>query len=225
MKKTLLTLTFFVSAIGLHGQNIFFPTKVGTILKFVQKEADGTIDGYTRQTITEVEGSGNNMTISYLYESMDENKKTVVEKPCKMVIENDVMIFDLKHFFVGQLKSSNEKIDDVTGTPLKFSNNLQPGQLVEDAHMIMAMHKSVVPVKVKLDMTNGKCVAIEDVKTQAGTFKGYKITQDVTSNVSIGKTTPTHVISWGVPGIGIVRIDTYDMNGNLQKITELIEIK
>jgi hypothetical protein len=224
MKKTLLILTLFTSTIGLNGQDIFFPTKVGTVLKFVQKEANGTIDGYTRQTITAVEETGNRKTISYQYESMDANKNTAVEKPCKMVIENGMMTFDLSHFFVGQLKKSKERIDDVSGTPLRFPHDLKPGQSIADAHLNMSMHEGVLPVKVKVDMTDGTCVAIEDVRTQAGTFKGYKITQNVTSTV-LGKTNPTRVISWGVPGIGIVKIDTYDMNGNLQKITELIEIK
>ena len=221
--KSLLVTALIAITATLPAQNIFFPTKVGTVLTFVQKDDNGQITGYTRQTIKSVNGSGSNMTISYLYESMDEDRNVVVSAPCQMVIKDDVMIFDNKHVFVGQLKSSNEKLVDVTGSSMQFPNSLAPGQSIKDAHLNAEIHKGIT-VHAKVDMINGKCVAIEDVKTQAGTFKSHKITQDVTTSV-LGRTTPTHVTSWGAPGIGIVKIETRDEHGAMKNTTELVEIK
>ena len=222
--KLILITALAVIATKLSSQNIFFPTKVGTTLTFVQKDDKGEITGYTRQTITKVDGSGENMTISYLYESMDEQKNVVIAVPCEMVIKNDVMIFDVKHVFVGQLKDANEKLGDVTGTPLKFPNNLAPEQSIDDAHLNAAVHKGILTIHVKVDMTNGKCVAIEDLHVPAGTFKSHKILQDVTTTM-LGKTNHQHVFSWGAHDIGIVKMVTNNNDGSLHNTVELIEIK
>jgi hypothetical protein len=223
--KLLLVTILVVIATGLNAENIFFPTKEGAVLTFVQKDGSGTITGYTRQTITKVEGSSDNMTISYVYESMDENKNVVVSVLCEMVVKDAMTIFDKKHVFIGQLKSSNEKIVDVTGTPLKFPNNLAVGQSISDAHLNMTLRKGIITVHVTVDMTNGKCVATEIIKTPAGTFNSLKITQDIATAISIASTDHTHAISWGTAGIGIVKSDTYNSDGSLKNSLELIEIK
>ncbi|MCL2682009.1 MAG: hypothetical protein FWE63_00820 [Bacteroidales bacterium] len=222
--KLLLVTAFVTSTAGLYAQNIFFPTKTGTVLLFAQKDNSGEINGYLQQTLNAVEGSNDSMTISYLYESMDKHQKTLVEVPCKMLIKDGLMIFDLKYPFVGKLKSSNERIIDVTGTPLQFPNNLMPGETLKDAHMVANIGRGIINVHVDVSMTDGKCVGIEEITVPAGTFKSHKITQTVTIT-KLGSTDHTHVISWGAPNVGIVKSETYDSKNQLLNSMELVEMK
>ncbi|MDR0436760.1 MAG: hypothetical protein LBH22_00505 [Bacteroidales bacterium] len=222
--KLLLVTAFVTSTAALHAQNIFFPTKTGTVLMFAQKDDHGAITGYLRQTLNAVEGSNDNMTIHYLYESMDKNHTTLVEVPCEMLIKDGMMIFDLKYPFVGKLKSSNEKIIGVTGTPLQFPNNLMPGETLKDAHMNANIARGIINVHVDVSMTDGKCVDIEEVTVPAGTFKSHKITQTV-AITKLGSTDHTYVVSWGAPNVGIVKSETYDGNHQLLNSMELVEMK
>jgi len=221
--KLLAVTAFAVITMGVSAQTIFFPTKTGTVLTFAEKDQHGKITGYTRQTIKTVEGSGENMTISYQYESLDEHKNLIVALPCKMVIKDNVMIFDLKHVFVGKLENSKEKIE-VTGTPMQFPNTLMPGQSLKDAHLVANVERGLVHVNVDVKMTAGKCTAIENVTVPAGTFNAHKISQSIATTM-MGSTKQSHAVSWGAPDVGIVKINTYDTDNQLLNSVVLVEKK
>jgi len=221
--KLLVVTALAMVTVGLHAENIFFPTKPGTVLVFAQKDGHGKITGYTRQTIKTVENSGENMIISFLYESMDEHQNPIVSVPCKVTIKDGVMVFDLKYAFVGKLKNAKEKIN-VTGTPVKFPTNLMPGQSIPDAHMVANVERSFVNVRVEVAMTDGKCVAIEDITVPSGTFNSHKISQALATTM-MGSTNHSRLVSWGAPNVGIVRTDTYDDKNQLSSSVQLVEIK
>jgi len=215
---------FVAISAGVYAQNPFFSTKAGTVLVYEKKDGKGEIEDYSRQTVKAVEGSGSNMTVSYLSENMDKNKKVLAEILCKMVIKNDVMIFDLKHVLVGRLKDPKVKIESTAGTPMELPNNLKSGQSLKDAKIVINVSKGIIKAKIDVSMTGGKCVGIEDVAVPAGTFKCHKITQNVIT-VSMGKTTQTRVVAWYAPNVGVVKSETYNDKNQLQSRRELIEIK
>jgi hypothetical protein len=70
----------------------------------------------------------------------------------------------------------------------------------------------------------GKCVAIEDVKVPAGTFKCRKITVKATTPV-MGTTTVLTNTMWEAPNIGTVKSETYYDKIGLVSRSELVEIK
>jgi hypothetical protein len=73
-------------------------------------------------------------------------------------------------------------------------------------------------------MTDGECLAIEDVTVPAGTFKSHKITQTVSTTV-MKMNTSAKTLSWYSPGIGTVKTETYDSKNKLTGSTELVELK
>jgi len=68
--------------------------------------------------------------------------------------------------------------------------------------------------------TEGKYLAIEDVKVPAGTFKCRKVT-----STSINITTVQTVIAWYAPNIGTVKTETYDDKNKLISGSVLVELK
>jgi hypothetical protein len=225
--KTLFAAVFLTTtAAGTYAQNAFFTAKAGAILTYAENSADGKANGYSRLTIKEVQGSGKNMTITYIAESLDKNRKPFkppVEIPCKVIIKDNVMTLDMKQMFVSQMKDQSVKMD-VTGIPVELPNNLQPGQTIKDAEMTMTIDMGIMKIDTVTKMTEGKCLAIEDVTVPAGTFKCHKITQTITTTAAGMKKVTSKVISWYAPGIGTVKTETYDDKGKLFGSTVLVEL-
>jgi len=75
-----------------------------------------------------------------------------------------------------------------------------------------------------IKVTDGKCLAIEDVKVPAGTFKCHKITQKYTTT-AMGINNVSTVVEWLAPGIGQVKSETYDDKNKLVSGSVLAELK
>jgi hypothetical protein len=226
MKKLLITALVVTMAAGVYAQSTFFPTKAGTVMTYVQKDAKGKVDSYSRSTIKKIEGSGKNITILYVVESLDKNRKSSNppnEMSCKVIVKNNVMTLDMNQMFAGQSKDQNIQME-VTGIPMELPSNMNPGQSLKDAEMTMTIDMVFTKMQTVIKMTDGKCLAIEDVTVPAGTFKCHKITQTVTTTVMKTKTVAT-TISWYATGIGAVKTETYDAKKKLLGSTELVEFK
>ena len=229
MKTIRLLLTTALTAMiaaGTYAQNTFFPAKAGMELIYANKDARGRVDSHSRQAIKSVEGSGSNMTISYVFESLDRNQKSLtdppLEIPCTVIVKDDVVILDMNRFFADQQKDQQLKIE-ITGVPMELPNNMQPGQSLKDAEITMTIDMVITSIRTVMKMTNGKCLAIESVTVPAGTFTCHKITQTVTTTV-MRREVVTRTDSWYAPGIGTVKTETYDNRDRLQSSTELIQV-
>ena len=227
--KIIIAVVLTLSIIVANAQNTFFPTRVGTVQVYEQKNAKGKVESYSRQTIKDVEGSGSNMTISYVFESLDKNRKSLsdppVELPCKVIIRDDVMMLDMNQMFAGLQQDPNMQLMmEITGVPMELSSNIQPGQSLKDANMTMTLNMGFMKLKTEMQMTDGKCLDIEDVTVQAGTFKCHKITQTVTTTV-MKKTVKTRTVTWYASGVGTVKTETYNDKNQLESTTELVEMK
>ena len=220
-----ITILMIASATGAYAQNTFFPTKKGTVLVYEQKNTKGKTESFSKLTIKDVEGSGNNMTISYQAEVLDKTRKSSnppIEVPCKVIIKDGTMIMDMSQMFAGQQKDQQLKME-ITGVPMELPDNMQPGQTLKDAEVTMTIDMVITKMKTTMKMTDGKCLAIEDLTVEAGTFKCYKTTQTVTTTV-LGKTAVSKTLSWYAPGIGQVKTETYNSKDQLQSSQELVEM-
>jgi hypothetical protein len=112
---------------------------------------------------------------------------------------------------------------EITGNNLEVPSNPNPGDVLPDASVEMAMKMGFVNMKMSANVTNRKVEAIEDITVAAGTFKGYKFSSEVNSTV-MGIKVNSKNTDWYAKGIGIVKSENYDKNGKLQSRTELIEV-
>jgi len=229
--KTLIRFSFLTaiiiiaSAVKLQAQNAFFPMKTGTVLVYAQQDAKGKANSYTKLSVKNVEGSGSNMTISYAVEILDKNRNSSNppnEMLCKVIVKDGVVILDMNQMFAGQIKDSQMKVD-ITGIPMELPTNMQPGQSLKDAEATMSIDMGFMKMETTIKMTEGKCLAVEDVTVAAGTFKCHKITQTVTTTV-LGKDIVSRTISWYAQGIGTVKTESYNSKDQLQGSTELVEM-
>jgi hypothetical protein len=226
MKKIIMAMLVISISAGLYAQTAFFATKAGMELTYAEKNAKGNATAYTKMTIKNVQGSGSNMTISYIVEILDKNRKSLKpphEVPLTVIVRNNVVTLDMKGMFASVFKDESIKVD-ITGTPQEIPNNLQPGQKLKDSETTMTIDMGFTKMSTVTKTTGGICEAIEDIKVAAGTFKCHKMSQTV-SSTAMGKTTTMKIISWYAVGIGTVKTETYNDKNKLQSSSELVELK
>jgi len=224
MKRLLMTMLIAVVGAGLYAQNILFPAKVGMTLTYAENDAKGNAQLYTVLTIKDVKGSGKNMTITYGIALQDKNRKLIngSETTCVVVIKDGVVIMDINQMIPAQVKQQGVKMD-VTGSTLELPDTLQPNQALKPYELTMTMDLGIMKTNTVVK-SEGKCLAIEDVKVPAGTFKSYKITQKMTSS-TMNITNVETVISWYAPNVGTVKSETYNDKNQLTSSTVLVELK
>jgi len=222
MKKIIFfALCLTVSTLASVAQNAFFPAKEGLVQVYANKNAKGKIQSQTRQTITKVTGSGSNMTIAYESEVLNAKGKSsdpALVLDYEVEIKNGAVVLDLKSL-LGASSLTGINIE-AEGEPMVLPANLKEGDAIEDCDVSV----QIGFIKTTAAMTDGKCEAIEDVTTEAGTFQCWKITQTVNAKVMGIKSNGSQT-TWYAKGVGQVKSETYDKKGKLQSSVELISME
>jgi len=216
MKKIVFLLFAVMSTISVLATQPLCPTKKGQTLLYANKNAKEKVQTYTRQTVTEVSGSGDNLTITYEAESLDGKKRSLAETPLlipyTLKVENGNVIYDVKALLGGIMNGL--QTGDAEGEPLVLPANIKTGDALPDASIKM----QILFIKVDLTYTEGKCTAEEEKTTPAGSFKCVRIDQNCSGRAMAKVDMKT--VTWYAPGIGIVRQETYNKD-KLQSVIEL----
>jgi hypothetical protein len=212
---------------GLYAQDALFAVKKGMVLTYRDSDAQGKTAGYSVMTVKDVKGSGKNITVTYGMQILDSNRNPLKALPGEQTftveVKNDVVFLDMNQLIPVELKQQGVKIQ-VSGIPMELPGNLQAGQKIKDSSATITMDLGVIKMDTVMKMTDGKCLAIENVTVPAGTFTCRKITQTITTS-TMGVNTVTRTISWYAPGIGTVKTENYDNKEKLSSSTVLLEKK
>lgn len=226
MKKLILFAAMILIGIVLKAQETFFPTKEGTVLVYKSFDKKDKVTNTVKYTIKHVKISGSDKDITYLCESIDPTDKLIFKEEITIHQRGDKLFFDMGNFINKAAFQQNGEIPaeiQVKGNNMEVPLNPQPGDVLPDANVEMALKMGFINMKVSADVTNRKVEAIEDVTVKAGTFKGYKFSCEVNSS-AMGIKVKAKNIDWYAKGIGTVKTESFDRNGNLQLRTELVEI-
>lgn len=195
----------------------FFAMKKGSVQVYANKDAKGKVTSQSRNRINDITGEKNAFAIYYDTESLDDKGKPNSKDPMlinyRVVVKDGIMYLDTKAMF-GDLEGMNDVV--ATGTTMRIPNNLTVGQAVPDAKAAA----KIGFMNCVVAMTEGKCVAFEDVTVEAGTFKCYKVSYKINSTVLGVKKEGTSTI-WYAKGVGEVKVETIDKNGKLVATKEL----
>jgi hypothetical protein len=167
------------------------------------------------------------MDITYLCESLDPKEKLVFKEEITIKQRGDKLYVDMGNFINKSVFQQNGEIPaevEIKGNNMEIPLNPQPGDVLPDANVEMALKMGFVNMKVSAELTNRKVEAIEEIAVTGGNFKAYKFSSDVNSTAMGIKVKATN-IDWYAKGIGTVKSESYDKNGKLQGRTELIEIQ
>ncbi|MFA5327459.1 MAG: hypothetical protein WC384_06680 [Prolixibacteraceae bacterium] len=226
MKKLILFTVIIFIGMALKAQEIFFPTKEGTVLVYKSFDKKDKETNMLKYTIKHLNVDGNDMDITYLCESLDPKDKLVFKEEITIHKKGDKLYFDMSNFINKAAFQQNGEIPaeiQITGNNMEVPSNPAPGDVLPDANVEMAMKVGFINMKMSAEVTNRKVEAIEDITVKGGTFKGYKFSSEVNSS-AMGMKIKSKNIDWYAKGVGIVKTENYDKNGKLQSYMELIEI-
>ncbi|MDR1847021.1 MAG: hypothetical protein LBR17_02765 [Bacteroidales bacterium] len=193
---------------GMTASNAYFAVKEGTTLVYEQQDKKGKAKSQSRTTILSVSGTPQNMKVGYEVEILDKNGKSMsapVVMKYTINIEDGVIYFD----------NLGNGIT-IEGEPFAIPADIKAGEELEDY--------SIKIMGMKATVTDIKCLAIENITTKAGTFKAAKIVQTTNAKV-FGISSSSKTITYYVQSVGAVRTETYDKDGNIQQIEELVSLK
>ena len=231
---TIVSMVFF-SSMSLLAQKPFYPTEKGTIVEYAEKNGKGKIESYTRQTITEFEGSDiNNCTIYFLHEFFDKNKKreknqSDVTIPIK--IKDGAVHIDFTPLFEKAMREEGQSMEveaNLTGETLDIPSNLQIGQKLKDYTVIFNISAQGMSGQNILTLSNRKVTAQEKITVEAGTFDCYKIEYEegsVMEMMGMKMNGPKgKVTEWIAREIGPILTERYDNKGKLISKSELVSV-
>lgn len=227
MKKLFLFVVVILIGMVLKSQEIFFPTKEGTVLVYKMFDKKDKETNMVRYTINHININGSDMDITYLVESVDPKEKLIYKDEITIHKKGDKLYFDMSNFINKAAFQQNGEIPaqiQITGNNMEIPSNPQAGDVLPDANVEMAMKLGFINMKMSALVTNRKVEAIEDITVTAGTFKGYKFSSEVNASV-MGIKTKSNNTDWYAKGVGIIKTESYDKNGKLQSHMELIELK
>lgn len=226
MKKLFVFTVIILIGMVSNAQEIFFPTKEGTVLLYKTFDKKDKVINMARYTIKHVNTNGNNMDITYLCESIDPKDKLLFKEDITIHKKGDKLYFDMGNFINKSAFQQDGEIPadvQIKGNSMEVPSNPTPGDALPDANVEMSVKMGFINMKMSAQLTNRKVEAIEDVTVKAGPFKSYKFTSDVNAT-AMGIKVKTNNIEWYAKGVGIVKTESYE-NGKLLSHTELVEIK
>jgi len=224
MKKLfIIIVSIITSAWSVSAQNIFFPSKQGMKLVYVNMNEKGKPESFTRQTILSVVGAGDNMVINYLSQVLDKNQNqigdTPIEIPMTVTVNDGVVELDMRNFG----SPGTESFIEIEGDKLRIPPTLTPGDKLEDVNFIITLNMGF-KIRTEVSLIDQECLAIEEITVPAGVFECHKVTQTSHAKV-MRQTAKTTIITWYAPNVGTVKSETYNEKGKLQSSTELFSIE
>lgn len=221
--QTLLLLLFSSGTLQLLAQDCktaYYFTK-GKEIIFVKHDKNGNPAGKEVGTVVEVSEVGNKLTSKYKVIKYEAGGKVKEEGTADVVCDNGGVKLGFQIPATDGQKSSDASFNYPAG--------MKPGQALE-ANMEMNIKGKTNGKKldVSFKVANRKVVANEQVKTPAGNFSAVKIQYDMDVKFKvIGIAIPMKlkIYEWYSPGVGLVKSESYNKDGNLEESSVLSSIK
>ena len=227
MKILLLIGALFFWGTILNAQDIFFPSKEGTILEYKIYDNKEKQTGMMCYTITDIKRMGSDMDITYLIETKDSSDKTLIKEEIIINKKGDKLYVDMSKFLGKAIfEKAGEKANnfEITGNDMEIPSNLKVGDNLPDSNLGMALKMGFINLKISANVTNRKVESVEKISVEAGNFDTYKVTSTISAN-AMGVKTSSKSAEWIAKNVGIVKSETYDKNGDVRSYTELVSLK
>lgn len=223
MKKlTIVIVALVASLVSLSGQNLdlFFSVTQGDSFTYTIYSPDGEVEYKYSCTNKEVNGADlSDASVVYEYQFWEGDGKPLFADEGKMDMKITLNSEGTTSYMYDMKKSM--AIQDVVtmGDISSLPSELKVGQSVPDGKINI----KVKSVGASFLITDRKVVAIEDVTTPAGTFKGYKM-EEVQTNKVLVSTKSFRIVTWYAKNIGCVKQEVYDKKGKLLRTLELTSL-
>src|SRR5690606_38099740 len=149
----------------------YYPMIDGALLQYTSYDKKGKEEGQIDYKVTNVNGSGDNITATMVMEISDQKGNTF-SSDYDITCDGNVVRIDFKSLMNEQMLSQMGEMEmDITGTDMELPNNLSVGQELPDSNVNVKMKMSgVMNMNMDVETINRKVEKQESVTTPAGTF-------------------------------------------------------
>lgn len=224
----ILLLFGFSMSFNLNAQDckFYFPTEEGTLIEMTSYDKKGKLSATTTQKILEKKEVDGALVVVFEQTSKDAKGKNEMTAQMQVSCKDGKFYFDMNNYLQGmEAYESNPDMEVVVdGDEIFYPSELNAGETLPDGTLTAkVMTSGLTMMNMKVDIRNRKVGEKESVTTPAGTFKCYKLSQDVEVKAMVK--VKTSEVTWLAENIGVVKTESYDKNGKLTGTTELTKIE
>lgn len=228
-KNVLLTLLVSVMLFSIaKSQDCFkyFPQKEGQKLEVTHYDKKDKVTSKTIQMVVKKSKVDGNEQIDMKQEVIPENSDSVFVNEYSIVCDGDKIYVDMENYLSQEQMSPYQQMDvEIDAENLDIPMNPKAGQKLSDGKVVAKAQNDmgVTMVTISVEVSNRKVEKFETVKTPAGTFECFKVTQDILSKVGFIKVRSKSA-EWYAPKYGIVKSEAYNKRGKLTGYSVLTKI-
>jgi hypothetical protein len=211
MKRFCLFSFLLFATLALQAQRPYFCVTEGTVMEYANYGNDGETSGYTRITVKNVEGSDGNYAITYQTSIFDSDRQPLFD-PADMTVSIDNGNVSASLGSVG--------IVEVSGDIPVIPSRLAVGQELDGG----VVKLTTMGMSFTSEILSHKVTGREELKTPAGTFKCYIVEMTTEARVFGRKSTST-TRNWYARGLGSIKSETLDENGNITGSQILVKLE
>lgn len=203
---------------------VYIPSEVGTELHYQISNAKGKIQSIYSQKMISIKNNGGETIYDLLQTHRDPKKseEIILQDTISFRCKDNVFYIDMeKYLNQKQMEGFKGMEVKITTDDLIYPPKLSPGMTLKDGSISLEIGSGLM--NMTTNIINRKVEAHENITTSAGTFKCYKISEDVKSKMGFIKVQLRNV-AWIVKDIGTIRTETYNKKGKLDTVTELVKI-
>ncbi|MFD2099585.1 hypothetical protein [Flagellimonas iocasae] len=187
----------------------------GASFQYTNYNKKGKEDGKLTYKVTNVNGSGDNISATMVMD-MEDQKGNTYSSEYDVACDGNVVKVDFKSLMNEQMLAQMGDVEmDISGTDVEWPNDLNVGQELPDGNVNVKMKMSgVMNMNMNVETINRKVEKKESVTTPAGTFDCFVIYSETKSKMMMANQTfPSRV--WLAEGIGMVKQESYNKRGDL----------
>lgn len=202
-------------AMGQSNCSHYYPLVDGANFQYTSYDKKGKEDGKINYKVTQVNGSGDNISATMVMQ-LEDKKGNTYDSEYNVTCDGDKVKIDFKSLMNEQMLSQFGEMEvEVSGTDVELPSNLGVGQELPDGNVNLQMKMGgAMNMNMKVETINRKVEKEETLTTPAGTFDCLVIYSETrTKMMMANQTMPSRV--WLAEGVGMVKQESYNKNGKL----------
>ncbi|NOU62172.1 TapB family protein [Marinifilum caeruleilacunae] len=205
---------------------IYIPNTVGTELHYEMTNQKGKVLGAYTQKLLSIKNKGDETIYSLLQTTMDgkSDDKILMQDTITFRCKGNEFYIDMDQYMNDKQMEAFQNMEvKVVTDDLNYPANLSPGQKLKDGSITVSIEGGMMNMSFTTNISNRKVEARENMDTPAGSFKCYKLSEDIQSKTGFVNVT-MHNVMWISKDIGTIRSESYNKKGKLTGITQLVKI-
>ena len=192
--------------------NQYYPLEDSKEWTYENFNHKGKSQGTQHQKVVKFESTASGYEATLQVDLFDQKGEPLTDMELAMECQDGNFYFDMNKFVSqDQLKAMGDFEISIDADHLEYPANLEPGQQLKDASIVVSSSDSPVPMKITVNIINRKVEALETITTPAGTFEALKISSQsvVETQIGLKMTMQMEMVEWLAKDVGLVKSESF----------------